>query len=382
MVIAGLPDGSDLSCIEAKIKLYQVLTVVARALDSDEEASLSTIVADLNTEKMLIEDNDEFAPQLVFQMIGWLCAIWDPLPDASSDTLRLKRINTGRKRRRGTCRPDTSLNISEVSYPRLHHLARRFEDILPAPQGVQSLSDAVLSSRDPEAAVISNAYLSYHNLESLVSIKLAWTGSMNQHLQYDARNKTLCVFRYPSICLLMCREDGQTLLSRMFECERKELVSTGYRDSSSYITFDTFLLELLQTYRLVFGSSAKSRKRAAHYINDLKCHIEDAEGVDPLLELLCTAKNDSKELKNIFAGLDLELYDSHVPIADFPFFSRKLFRLQETSKLHTPSSLTRLWNDRRNPGTWFALWAVLIIGFGTLILQLLQCVLQAYPPVR
>ena len=377
LVIAGLGDDTDLSCIEAKIRLYKVLVVVARNLDRDEEASISSIIAELSTEQLLNEDHGHSAAQLVFQMIGWISAIWDPLPDTSTVTLRLKRVNTGRRRRRGICRTDTGLNITEVSYPRLHHVARRFGNILPAPQTSQG--DYLPASRDAEAALINNVYLSFDSLESLVSIKLAWTGCMNQHLQYDAQNKTLCVYKYPSICFLMCREDGQTILSQMFESERKELLSTGHQASQVYTTFDAFALELLQSYRLIFGANTKARKRAAHYINALKSQSK-MEPVDPLLELLCTAKRDSIELKDFFSALELELYDSHPPISEFPFFSGKLLRLQETSMLHTPSSFTRLWNDRRNPATWFALWAVLIIGFGTLILQFVQCLLQALVP--
>ena len=378
LVIAGLRDDIDISCIEAKIKLYKVLVVVAQNLDRDEEASISTIIAELNTEKLFNEDNNNLAAQLVFQMIGWLSAIWDPLPDTSATTLRLKRVNTGRKRCRGFCRSDTALNITEVSHPRLHHVARRFGDILPTPQNTQAAY--LPSSRDAEAALINNVYLSFDSLESLVSIKLVWTGCMNQHLQYDAQSKTLCVFKYPSICFLMCKEDGQTILSQMFESERRELVSTGSQAFCGHATFDAFALELLQSYRLIFGANAEARKRAAPYVDVLKSHSKNVETVDPLLELLCTANKDSIELKEFFSGLELELYDNRPPISEFPFFSGKLLRLQETSMLHTPSSMTRLWNDRRNPATWFALWAVLIIGVGTLILQFVQCLLQALVP--
>lgn len=374
LVVAGIPHLSDLTSVEARIKLYTVLAVVAESLINEEEPSLSTIVVDLNTQKLLNEDNDEFAAQLVFQIIGWLSGLWDALPDPSSDSLRLNHVNTGRKTRRRICRPDTTLSISEASYQRLHHVARRFEDLLPTPH--ISHDDAIYSSRDEERAVITNAYLAFHSLEDLVSVRLAWTGTINQHLQYDSRSKTLCVFKYPSICLLMCKEDGHTLLSRLFDCERKELFETSQQDFLRGISFDTFLLELLQSYKLIFGANPKSRKRAAYHIASLRSQND----VDPLLELLCTAKDDSQELADVFSELELEHYDNYVPVSEFPFFAKRLLSLQIISMYHTPSSLRRLWNDRRNPGTWFALWAVLIIGFGTLILQALQLVFQIYQP--
>lgn len=47
---------------------------------------------------------------------------------------------------------------------------------------------------------------------------------------------------------------------------------------------------------------------------------------------------------------------------------------QENKRLN--GQWTRLWDDRRNIAAWVALWAVLIIGSGTLLLQIIQLAFQ------
>jgi hypothetical protein len=49
---------------------------------------------------------------------------------------------------------------------------------------------------------------------------------------------------------------------------------------------------------------------------------------------------------------------------------------------YPPHSLKRLWNDQRNITAWFTTWAVIIIGGGTLVFQVLQCVFQIDQPLQ
>ncbi len=100
-------------------------------------------------------------------------------------------------------------------------------------------------NRDVESASITTAYLSYHNLADLVRVKLVWTDTLSEHLYYDSQTKSLYVFKHPSICLLLIRADGDTILSRMFEAERKEKNDFEHHSCSAFVGYDDYLLEVI-----------------------------------------------------------------------------------------------------------------------------------------
>jgi hypothetical protein len=298
--------------------------------------------------------------------------LWDPQPDSDSFQLRLCSPKKGAIRNR-SARRGTPLSIMEASNQSVRRIANRFGGLIPVPRFVPEEDPRMM--RDAEAAWITTAYLSYHSLVDLVKIKLVWTGTLAEHLDYDSRNKSLYVFKHPSACLLMYKMEGDTILSRLFESERREANESEQSFPSTFAGFEDYLLELLQSYSLIFGSHKKSRKAMAQLLGDISGHDEP---VDPLLKLLCTKAPDSSDLVSLYNELELETPDNHVPISEFTFLANKLLHLQRVSMGHNPHTLRRLWNDRRNPTTWFALFAVLIIGMSTLIFQILQLVFQIY----
>ncbi|CAK7240254.1 MAG: hypothetical protein STHCBS139747_001692 [Sporothrix thermara] len=44
--------------------------------------------------------------------------------------------------------------------------------------------------------------LNYHSLFHISGLKIEWVPRISEHLVLDAKKKTLCLFRYPSLCAL------------------------------------------------------------------------------------------------------------------------------------------------------------------------------------
>ena len=106
---------------------------------------------------------------------------------------------------------------------------------------------------------------------------------------------------------------------------------------------------------------------------------------DPLLDRLC-GQTSSKistlpsvlwpdSCRNLGGGLlKQDVYSTHT---DFPLLGGRLLELQEFSRRQSPSKIRDLWRDRRNPLQWYTLWAVLIIGGISVVLQIVQIFLSA-----
>jgi len=52
---------------------------------------------------------------------------------------------------------------------------------------------------------IEISQVSFYNLRKFISIKIEWVDCVSQHLEFDDRTKTLKLFRFPSLCFIMCR---------------------------------------------------------------------------------------------------------------------------------------------------------------------------------
>jgi len=134
---------------------------------------------------------------------------------------------------------------------------------------------------------------------------------------------------------------------------------------------DAFLLELLRSYRLLFGQDKASRKlfKSTNPFSGIPL-----EGEDPVLGRLCGRK--ILELpEHPFANLtDRDYYRLH---RDFPFLRSRIITLKRLLDAGKPRGWKELWWDRRNAGQWYTFWAVIIIGGAGIVLAALQVALSA-----
>ncbi|CAK7234328.1 hypothetical protein SCUCBS95973_008898 [Sporothrix curviconia] len=64
--------------------------------------------------------------------------------------------------------------------------------------------------------------------------------------------------------------------------------------------------------------------------------------------------------------------DSLTPWTDFPLLGERLLKLQQYNRDQQPTSTRGMLRDHRNPAQWYTLWAVLIMGFISLVLSAAQ----------
>jgi hypothetical protein len=48
----------------------------------------------------------------------------------------------------------------------------------------------------------------------VAGVRIQWVDCLSLHLEFDSRSKTLKVFRFPSLCLIMYRNNDRSLLSQ------------------------------------------------------------------------------------------------------------------------------------------------------------------------
>lgn len=372
--------------------VFTLIAEVAKCLVNDGEVTLPGIVDHLTEVKLedsrsekshalLIEGRRVLATHLVFHVIGWITALWEPmLPESLESNLSESRLciagASSQRRRPGILYHPVvrnhSLPIQGLAHQPLRQTADRFGKLFPVPE--LCLEDNTLGTRDVESACITTAYLSYHSLANIVDVTIAWTCTLGQHLEYDQRHKKLFVFKHPSICLLLYRKASKSMLSEVFKPAQQSQAMSKLSGGLEQVEYEDYLAEVLLSYRLVFAHDDRSRKLIGREIDAL------GPDYDPLLRTLCTEPNTSDKIQEIYRRLDAESCENYVFIAEFPFLSKRFIRLQKASMGRNPHSIRRLWYDRRNPPAWFALWAVLIITGATLLLQFLQLVFQIYTP--
>ena len=150
--------------------------------------------------------------------------------------------------------------------------------------------------------------------------------------------------------------------------------------------------DVLLSYRLLFGQNSGSWKAFRKDYHDFDGITRNGEILcDPLLSKLC-GQGWEKE-RGFYKDLDAIDAPSHYRVQDFPFLGSRLLRLQNFSKHQEPHDWKVLWNDRRDISKWtqilshalsayplpvksYTFWAVLIFGGGTLLITLVQLIVQ------
>jgi hypothetical protein len=130
-----------------------------------------------------------------------------------------------------------------------------------------------------------------------------------------------------------------------------------------------FLVQVLASYRVLYGQHRSFRSRFSLW--------KDYLHPDPLLKQLCGNGSNNDNLYNkIGAGSCKSMYSA---ADDFPLLGERLLRLQHYIDKRTSGDLTTLWHDRINALTFYAFWAVLVIGLiiillniGAIVIGLLQ----------
>ena len=329
------------------------------------------------------------AHQLIFQVTGWLAAFWEPALDESISELSLAQRSLPAPARitmHSSVITSTTAKIQEAKGP-LCRLLSRFGTLLPEPRFISR--EAFRGGPEAGPEIIDAAYVSFDSLRQDLKLNFEWTSTLNQHLELDQPNKTLYIFRYPSICRLMCSKKGDTLFSQIFRewiAGEENWTTQDEQDSSPAIRrvrrgmkIEHYSIEVLLSFYLIFGRSSASWAGARRLLQSKEAEWKDQGQYDPLLETLCTKGRDCSDVMDLLEEIQAGKERAYFSVDEYPFLGERLATLHTLSLLQNPRSIKRLWNDRRNLTAWFALWAVVVFGGGTLLLQFIQVFLQAFP---
>ncbi|KAK7438314.1 hypothetical protein Landi51_11650 [Colletotrichum acutatum] len=202
------------------------------------------------------------------------------------------------------------------------------------------------------------------NLEVLLfgRIRIQWVDTLSEHLKFDLVSRRLSIFRLPTFCVLSAlRKEGKETTPLLDSINEGFMPTAPENRYQNYVTLEQ---EILVSYRLLFGQSARSRKLIR---SDLQKLEKSGQPFDNLLYTLCGPKKEVDKLprriwpvgcRDFEQGKLLES-DVYSAQSDFPRLGYRLINLQRFSLRQKPRRLTDLWRDRRNPLQWYTFWAVL-----------------------
>jgi hypothetical protein len=216
-----------------------------------------------------------------------------------------------------------------------------------------------------------NAY----TLHYIAGIKVKWTDALSCHLEFNSATKEISLFRFPSFCQfsLAKYEQGKNR-GVLHACATTSRLRCQWATEAE---INHFLLEVLLSYRLLFGQTKKSRALFRSMDPFLRCKEQNRKMKDPLLLSLCGIRSLNVlilDLRRDWGMMEKETY--YLP-NDFPILRYRIVILQRYLSSSAPRTWLQLWKDNRNSANWMTFWAVIIFGaFGSLM-ALLQVVLQS-----
>lgn len=361
----GTGDPVDLSpnCV-----FYRVFMAVDEYIRRDDNLSIDEIVQYL-TEDSILESTmvhpDVIPAQrlLIFAIVGWQSMLY--LPSFNTCSLRELAIHNDINQPDSTLVFDTFKISAELADRPMATLLKGYGNLLPARSHeltiVASETSRMASSWLPINPQETNAHL----LQVLLRIDIRWVDTLALHLDYDKSTRTLSLFRYPSFCIAMLQSRGA-----LYSLASTNLSSSDPRASYDEIT--DLLLEILLSYRLLFGQSKPSRKLFRYLLHS---NSDLSHNADPFLYSICT----QKRFAHRYVPQDHVIYFIS---RDFPVLGRRVELLATELKDAKPKTWKDLLRDRRDTTQYWAFWLVAIVGGISILLSLVQVILQAIQIVR
>ena len=328
----------------------------------DEGVSIDEIVIHLQKIEMLDNVEELLVAQrlLIFAALGWGSMLYQAAFNVCS--LQELAIHQGSDQPQSGLVFDTYRVPADLSDRPLSVLLKAFGNLLPARSPditqVASENSKVASSWLPLYPTETNAYL----LHTLLRVRIRWVDALALHLDYDKSSRTLSLFSYPSFCLEKLLSGGV-----VYSFASIERYSADPRADKEDIS--QFLQEVLLSYRLLFGQSAKSRRLFRHTFKPPGGHDNQ---VDCLLPLICTRKQLADTPTSI--PMDRPIYFA---ARDFPVLYERIEIIFKELKDARPKSIHDLIRDRRDTLQYWTFWLVAIIGGISILLSLIQVILQA-----
>ena len=347
----------------------QLFAAVAAFAQSDEGVSIDDVVEHLEESQNLEKADEALNAKrwLVFAILGWQSMLYLPAFNTCAlDDLAVHEDDDQSRSGLVFDRNKVSANLSERP---LFVLMKAFGNVIP-PAPENSFQHASLKSKQAAKWIPLNPVeMNTHFLITLLGIKIRWVDSLSLHFDYNKSTRTLSLFSCPSFCVAALQSKGT-----IYSFASTEKTSFDPRGNEEDIT--NILQEILLSYRLLFGQHGPSRKLFPKLYNSTTRLREP----DQLLPKLCMLKNIKKTSElQAFTLPDPPIYYA---AQHFPMLSTKVEILANELKDSRPTSFKELLHDRRDTLQYWTFWLVSIFGGTSIILSLMQVVLQMVELMR
>ncbi|KAI1483711.1 hypothetical protein F4774DRAFT_425421 [Daldinia eschscholtzii] len=209
--------------------------------------------------------------------------------------------------------------------------------------------------------------VSYDFLSQICDINIVWTDSLNLHLHINPDSRQLFLFRFPSYCVVnLYGKASGSIFHRVLDEYNGQVPGRAHRNQEQSNS-QAFLLEVIQSYRVIF-CDAQSRKKFASTLRGL---LESEEKVDNILVQLCeqsTVPSDSPVFSQI------QDRDAYNVLHNFPILRNRLLTLKRYGMSYDPMKVRQIIRDRRHPLERLNMRVVVVFGVFSLLLGFLQVV--------
>lgn len=333
----------------------------------------------------------EYARYLVFCMLGWQTMLFTPVfPDDSHKSNSQKHGEIPSPPpplaidEQDGCCTYTHMAFQEDSdacaTEPLSEFLMGFGILLPSKDMCLDEDPNIQQTFRQQTQINAKTFNAY-TLSAVVGLRIKWVDALACHLEFNSTTREISLFRFPSFC--------QSMLLGLFSkgCPRGAIHACATTSSlrcqwATENEINQLLLEILLSYRLLFGqtkksrsffrssfmSSSKRRKGGASKSNNISI---DENIRDAILPELC-----GKEAPYQCSIDNLVEKESYYLPRDFPMLRYRISVLQRQLSISTPRTWMQLWRDKRDSSGWLTFWAVIIFGVFGSLMAFLQVLLQ------
>ena len=189
---------------EAAVRFYELLAIVATALRTFEELpSMDEIKGSIPTH-LAAKDNDTELLQLIFIMMGFLTMLYDPDLDPGPHEVSIaKPLSLSGTSLATDLITSYHYDLDDTSQLQAHELLKKFGPIIP---GSVDWACETPAGHQPDIFIeqLGLSNLNFYTLFKIGKIKVELVDSLGLHMEFEAKTRTLKLFRFPSYCALVC----------------------------------------------------------------------------------------------------------------------------------------------------------------------------------
>ena len=339
----------------------RVFAAVATFVRDNRGASIDDVVDDLRVTQSMESSPEVFLSQrlLVFAILGWQSMLYRPAFNVCSEA-ELAIHEDDDQANSGLVFDTNKVSVDLADRP-LFIILKGFGNLLPSSSNITRIASES-SKTAANWLPLNPAETNAHLLCTLLRVKIRWVDCLALHLDYNKSSGTLSLFSCPSFCVAMLQHQGP-----IFSFASTEKRSFDPRASEKDIL--QFMREVLLSFRLLFGQHEPSRKLFPQIYKPTE-RLQPKP--DQLLPHLCMTKNLHQTSE--YLPLDQPVYFA---AQHFPVLSERIELIARELKASRPTSIRDLLHDRRDTLQYWTFWLVSIIGGASIILSVVQVVLQA-----